>query len=168
MKSTLSLKLQFASAWLLTTVAINGVAAAANFPKEGRYDYTACSVGVTNRIDFSKTHLAYSFEQTGVVRSNPPGGMFDQNSYRCVGLYTSFDGKISSSTVCESIDPDGDKRLSTFSREGDKFVREEIVGTGKYEGMVSSGTGEFLPAFPTIKPGTFQNCNHQTGTYKLK
>ena len=22
--------------------------------------------------------------------------------------------------------------------------------------------------FPVIKPGTFQACNHQTGTYKLK
>lgn len=30
--------------------------------------------------------------------------------------------------------------------------------------------GTTAPAgpFPTIKPGTFQNCNRQTGTYKMK
>jgi hypothetical protein len=145
-----------------------GAAIAAPLPKEGRYDYTACNIGVASRIDFSKTHWAYSLEQTGVVLSNPPGGMFDQNTSRCVGLVTSFDGKVSSSTVCEAVDPDGDKRLSTFSRQGDKLVREQVAGTGKYEGMVSTGTGDVMPAFPTIKPGTFQNCNRQTGTYKMK
>jgi hypothetical protein len=25
-----------------------------------------------------------------------------------------------------------------------------------------------LGPFPVIKAGTFQDCNHQTGTYKLK
>ena len=30
------------------------------------------------------------------------------------------------------------------------------------------GKVEPLGSFPAIKAGTFQDCNHQTGTYKLK
>jgi len=43
-----------------------------------------------------------------------------------------------------------------------------VVGTGKYEGMVASGTVRPLGPFPVIKAGTFQDCNHQSGTYELK
>jgi hypothetical protein len=32
--------------------------------------------------------------------------------------------------------------------------------------MVTTGTVELLGPFPVIKDGTFQNCNHQTGTYQ--
>jgi hypothetical protein len=142
---------------------------AAEPPKEGTYDYTSCWSGVSNRIDFSKTHFAYSYEQTGSIRSTSPGGMFDKESFRCVGMSASFAGKNSGSTVCESTDADGNKRLSSFSVGSDgKVTREFIAGTGKYEGMVTSGTVEPLGPFPVIKAGTFQACNHQTGTYKLK
>ena len=34
--------------------------------------------------------------------------------------------------------------------------------------MVTNGTIEPLGPFPVIKAGTFQDCNRQTGTYKLK
>jgi hypothetical protein len=78
-------------------------------------------------------------------------------------------GKSTGSTVCEAIDADGDKRLSYFSLGSDgKVTREFIAGTGKYEGMVTVGTVEPLGPFPVIKAGTIQDCNHQTGTYKLK
>jgi len=168
MKSKFDLKLQLASTGLIAVLAIAGTAAAQTIPKEGRYDYIACWSGVNTLIAFSKTHSAFSYEMTGTVRSNPAGGLFDRNSFRCVGMNSSFDGKISANTVCEALDPDGDKRLASFSQQGDKIVRENVVGTGKYEGMVASGTVNPMPPFPAIKPGTFQSCNHQTGTYKLK
>ena len=142
---------------------------AAELPKEGSYDYTACWSGTNNMITFSKTHTAASYEMTGVVRSTTPGGMFDKHTFRCVGMNASFDGKTSGSTVCEAIDADGDKRLSYFSLGSDgKVTRENVVGTGKFEGMIASGTVQPLGPFPVIKPGTFQDCNHQSGTYKLK
>ena len=141
---------------------------AAELPKEGSYDYTACWSGVNNTITFSKTHTGSSFELTGTVRSNPPGGMFDKSTFRCVGMNASLDGKITGSNVCETIDVDGDKRLSYFSTSDGKTTRTNLAGTGKYEGMVMVGTVEPLGSFPVIKDGTFQSCNHQTGTYKLK
>ena len=84
-------------------------------------------------------------------------------------MNSSLDGKITASTVCEAIDVDGDKRLTSFSTGDGKVTRTFVLGTGKYEGMVNTtGTVEPLGPFPAIKAGTFQDCNHQTGTYKLK
>jgi len=34
--------------------------------------------------------------------------------------------------------------------------------------MSTTTTVAPLGPFPVIKPGTFQDCNHQTGNYKLK
>jgi hypothetical protein len=142
---------------------------AAELPKEGSYDFTSCSSGVNNVITFSKTHTANSYEITGTNRSNPPGGLFDKITYRCVGMTASLDGKVTASTVCEAIDVDGDKYLAKVSTGDGKTTRTIVAGTGKYEGIVTTQTAfEQLGPFPTIKDGTSQSCNHQTGTYKLK
>ena len=142
---------------------------AGELPKEGSYDLTACNSGVYSAITFSKDHRASSYEVTGTNRSNPPGGMFDKMTFRCVGMEASFDGKITASTACEAIDVDGDKRLAYFSTADGKVTRTNVAGTGKYEGMVvTQNSFENLGPFPAIKDGTSQSCNHQTGTYKLK
>ncbi len=161
--------LRYFSLVALIGLASAGSAFAAGLPKEGSYDFNSCWSGVSNTIAFSKTHFAFSYEMTGVSRSNPPGGMFDKQAFRCVGLNTSFDGKVSATTVCEAVDFDGDKRLTYFSLGADgKTTRQFITGTGKYEGMVESGVAQPLGPFPVVKAGTFADCNHQTGTYKLK
>ncbi len=147
-----------------------GAALAADLPKEGSYDFTSCWSGVSSPISFSKTHGAFSYEMTGVSRSNPPGGFGDKNTFRCVGTNASLDGKNTGMSVCEAVDASGDKRLTYFSFMSDgKVIRETVAGTGKYEGMITSGsTVTGLGPFPVIKAGAFSDCNHQTGTYKLK
>lgn len=153
----------------LLAVTSAGSAFAADLPKEGSYDITSCFSRVSNLITFSKTHSAASFEQTGVSLSNPPGGLFDYESIRCVGMTASFDGKATLNSVCEAVDKDGDKRLTHFWVGSDgKISREAVTGTGKYEDMVTSGTYQVLGPFPVIKAGTSQFCNRQAGTYKLK
>jgi hypothetical protein len=149
-------------------VASSFSAFAAELPKEGSYDYNSCWSGVSNTIKFSKTHTANSYELTGTNRSNPPGGFLDTTAYRCVGMSASLDGKNTGTNVCEVIDVDGDKRLVHSSTADGKETGTEVGGTGKYEGMVVTGTVEQLGPFPAIKDGTFQGCNHRTGTYKLK
>ena len=169
MKPQLKLKPRFASMGLVAALAVASTAVAGTLPKEGRYDFTACWSGVRTGIRFSKTDFAISYEMTGTNRSNPPGGLFDKNTFRCVGMNATFGSKRVVSTVCEAIDPDGDKRLSYYSLGKDGIlVREQIAGTGKFDGMVTNSKVDRLGPFPVIKPGTFQNCNHQTGTYKLK
>jgi hypothetical protein len=132
---------------LLIVVSQSTSAFAAELPKEGSYDYTACWSGVSNIITFSKTHTGSSYELMGAIRSNPPGGMFDKNTFRCVGMGASLDGKITGAG---------------------KVTRTHVAGTGKFEGMVMAGTVEPLGPFKAVKEGTFQDCNRQTGTYKLK
>ena len=154
---------------VLLSTALANPTIAADFPKEGRYDYIGCWSGVSNPITFSKTHSASSFELTGSIRSNVPGGLFDKAAYRCVGSNANLDGKQSGMSICEAIDSEGDRWMSYFSSMPDgKLVRETVTGTGKYAGMSHSGSVQPLGPFPTIKAGTFQGCNHQTGTYKLK
>lgn len=153
---------------LAMTVSGLGAAGSADLPKEGNFDYTACWSGVASKVDFSKEHSATNVEFTGVTRSAPPGGMFDWNTFRCVGTNASLSGKVSAINVCEAVDPDGDRRLLYFSSQGGKVVREQVAGTGKYEGMVTEGTVQTLPPFPVVKPGTVQGCNRHTGNYKLK
>jgi hypothetical protein len=153
---------------MLAVVAVNS-AVAADLPKEGTYDFTACWSGISNAIDFSKNHTASSYEMTGGIRSNPPGGLFDKESFRCVGITYALGGKNGGTVVCEALAGDGAKRLTFFSVAPDgEVVREHVAGTGKYEGFTSSGSVQPLGPFPVIKPGTFQDCNHQTGTYKMK
>ena len=79
------------------------------------------------------------------------------------------DGKTASGlTLCEVVDKDGNKRLARFTNDGGKITREQVTGTGKYEGITISGTVEPLGPFPQAMEATMQNCNRQTGTYKLK
>src|SRR5712691_5144422 len=97
----ISVSVLVASVAVLLRVTSAGSAFAADIPKEGRYDFTSCWSGVSNLIAFSKTHSAYSYEQTGTTLSNLPGGgdIFDKLSFRCVGMNTSLDGKDTGSTV---------------------------------------------------------------------
>ena len=160
---TPSLALAAASTLLATSVL------AADMPKEGPFDFVACWSGDSREIAFSPRHTANSYEFTGTVRSNPPGGPFDKETFRCVGSGTTFEGKTTGSNTCESTDGAGNKRLTYFTTNADGSVTRAVVaGTGKYEGMSMTTTVQSLGPFPTVKPGTFQSCNRQTGTYKLK
>ena len=80
------------------------------------------------------------------------------------------DGKpASETTFCVATDKAGNKRLARFTNNNGTITREQVSGTGKYEGMTVTPTAvKGMGPFPTAKPGTFQGCNHQTGSYKLK
>lgn len=161
--------LKFVPIAALIGFASAGSVFAADFPKEGRYDYTACWSGVATAIAFSKTNSAFNYEMTGTTLSNPPGGFLDKRSFHCVGMATSFGGKRTNTAVCESLGTDDGKILTHFSAASDGTITRGVVeGTGRYEGLVSSGIAQPLGPFPAAKPGTFQECNHQTGTYTMK
>jgi len=168
MKIALTIK-SIALVAAVSSTATLGTAGAADFPKEGKYDYTGCYSGMVNVIAFSKTHRGLNYEFTGSSRSNPAGGIFDKTSFHCVGSAAEFDKKYSGMVTCHEKDHDGDSLLTHFLAGDDrKWARQTIAGTGKYEGIVTNGTFELLGPFPIAKPGTFQNCSRQTGTYVLK
>ncbi len=146
-----------------------GLVFAADLPKEGSYDYTTCFTRNSTRIDYSTTHFAYSHEDVGTSISSPPGGLFDNEAVRCVGMTASFDGKRSGGSVCEGVTKNGDKRLTRFWYDNDgKYQREAVSGTGQYDGMVTTGSVKAVGQTQQIGPGTTRYCNQGTGTYKLK
>jgi hypothetical protein len=155
---------------LVAALAVVSAADAQTVAKEGRYDYTACFSGVSNAIAFSKTHMAYTRESIGTNRSNTLGGLHDKETFRCLSLVMEFDGTNRTFSVCDTIDRDGHRRLTSFAPGPDgNPVRRMVAGTGKWDGMVVSNTKvEPLGPFPEIKPGMVQNCVRQLGDYKLK
>ena len=170
MPANINLKRLFGNAALGFALGVVGAADAQTVPKEGRYDYTSCFSGVSNTIAFSKTHTAHVREITGTNRSNTPRGIHDKETFRCVVLAMEFAGTTRNYSVCDTIDKDGDRRLTSFAPGPDgNPVRSMVAGTGKWDGMVVSNTKvEPLGPFPEIKPGMFQNCIRQLGDYKLK
>ena len=169
MKSKCGSKLQRALLALTAALASTGLSLAADLPKEGSYDYTTCFTRNTTRIEYSKTHFAYSHEDTGTSVSNPPGGLFDNETVRCVGMTASFDSKNWGSTVCIGVATNGDKRLTRFWYDSDgKYLREAVNGTGQYDGMETTGSVKRVGQTEQVTPGTTKYCNQATGTYKLK
>jgi len=136
--------------------------------KEGPFDITNCWAGTSSTVAFSKTDSAFSGDLTGTMRSNPAGGPFDMMTFHCVNIFAAIEGKTNGTYYCVVADKDGDKFMLHGSSEGPKGKTETFAGTGKFEGMVRTSTSEPLGAFPPVKPGAFQGCHRQTGTYKLK
>lgn len=163
---------------LLTTAALAGalaVSAAATgasqqLPKEGEFAIRNCWSGVTKVVALAKTHVAYSFEVLGESIADVPGSLFDHQTFKCEGFGArSGKRRVIADYICVAVDRDGDRHMDrhTLGKDG-QLNRIDLGGTGKYEGMVSRGKFVDLGPFPRIKPGTFQGCNHEAGTYKLK
>src|ERR1700687_3868323 len=70
--------LRYFSVVALTGFASAGSAFAAEPPKEGSYDFTACWSGISNAVTFSKTHTASSQEMTGAIRSKRVCGSIER------------------------------------------------------------------------------------------
>lgn len=155
---------------ILSVALLCASVAHADMPKEGQYDYSACWAGTSNVTKFSDKQSIISTDFTGIVRTATPGGPFDGETFHCTGLSMWVDGKpTSDTTFCIATDKDGNKRLARFTNNNGTVTREHLAGTGKYEGMTLTPTAvKPMGPFPTAKPGTFQGCNHQTGSYKLK
>jgi hypothetical protein len=169
MKSKYSLNLQRATAGLAAVLTMIGFAYAADLPKEGSYDYTTCFTRNSTRIEYSKTHFAYSYEEIGTSVSNPRGALFDDEEVRCVGMTASLDGKRSGGSACLGVAKNGDRRLARFWYDNDgKLKREQVSGSGRYDGMVTTGSVKEVGQAEQVRPGTTKFCNQATGTYKLK
>ncbi len=68
-----------------------------------------------------------------------------------------------------AISPDGGRILRKFTRQPDgNYSIEVLEATGKYTGIVLTGTAKSFGPFPSPKSDTGVFCNRQSGTYKFK
>ena len=142
--------------------------AAQPLPKEGKFAYRGCLTGTGKAIALSKSHVAYSFEATGEDMADTPGTLFDHASFQCEGSGARFGKERIGYNVCLYVDPDGDKDIVRFTLRDGEWQRQDVAGTGKYDGIVIHADVRDLGPFPKMKPGMIQECNHVVGTYKLK
>ena len=170
MNAKSGLKPILTNAALAGVLAVSAAAAAAtqHLPKEGKLSYTACFSGTSKAVVLSKSHVAFSFDLTGENVADTPGTFFDHASFRCEGAGANFGKEHTSESYCLFLDPDGDKAMVRVTMRNGKWHRQDIAGTGKYDGMVVHADVQPMGRFPTIKPGMFQGCNHAAGTYKRK
>ena len=155
---------------LLLAMLVSGSAWPTDLPKEGSYDIKTCFTRNSTYIEYSLTQFAYSYEEAGLVVSSPPGGLFDQEEVRCVGMTASMAGQRTGGAVCIGVAKDGDRRLTRFTYDTNGRVqREAVSGTGKYDGLVLAGsTVQNVGPAPDPKAARAETCNRQTGSYKLR
>lgn len=154
---------------MILASAFAGSAFAADIAKQGNYEFIGCWAGEATVIQFSNTNFGMTLEHTGTILSSPSGSIFDHMTFHCVGSQLSFGGKVYSESACETIDRDGDKTFNHYWTSSDgKLNHELLAGTGKYEGIEFTSSAQVLGQFPTVKPGAYQGCARETGTYKLK
>jgi hypothetical protein len=138
-------------------------------PKEGRLEFNLCFAGTVQHTEVSPQLAVGSFDSLAAVHSIPPGGPFDLQGAHCIGTYTITAGKHWGTGYCIHVDPDGDKWLEKWEAGADfSGAWKAEGGSGKYTGLQASGS--FKPVgFPAAAlPNSVQNCNYNTGTYKLK
>jgi len=161
--------LEFASVAMIVSSAFAGSAFSADISKQRSHDFTSCYAGVATAIQFSNTNFGATLEHTGAIFSSPPGSIFDHMTFHCLGSQLSLGGKVSRESACETIDRDGDKTFNhNWTSSDGKLNHELLASTGKHEGIEFSSTVQNLGPFPTVKPGAYQGCIRESGTYKVK
>ena len=170
MNSQFSLKPLVTRTALAGALAVCTAAAVASqqLPKEGKFAFRGCFSGASKFAALSKTNIGYSYEFTGEDIADVPGTLFDHASFRCVGSGGRFGKEVIGQTVCLYVDPDGDKDIARFTLRDGKWHRQDVAGTGKFDGIVIHADMKNLGPFPRMKPEMFQNCDHVEGTYELK
>lgn len=153
---------------LITAALATTASLAQTYPKEGNFNHVSCFSGTTRLMTFSKTHTASTSEYSGTNVSDTSASPFHNTTFRCIAFSATMNGKRSGNSMCETADRDGDKYLTYFNQGESTSQREAVAGTGKFEGLATKGVATPLGPFPSIDPGTIQNCVRQTGTYKMR
>jgi len=145
----------FLTAWLALVLSSSSLAQSG--PKSGQFDYTSCF------------NTSITFENVGVNRSASPGGIFDNDTIRCFGTWSSFEGQSEGRWTCQESDQQGATRVISYTSDGKSPpIRTLVSATGKYQGIVENGVTLSLVAPPMIRAEGGQSCNRQTGSYTLK
>jgi hypothetical protein len=148
-----------------------GFAGKVNIPKEGSYEFDFCVVGRGKTLSAGDKLFVMNYELDANLRSTPPGRAFDRMGSRCYGIYINLNGNPQESGICELTDLDGDKWWMDYhgTWDGGGGTYKAVHGTGKYDGITLQGEYHIDNSWGNAsKEVSFQGCNPNKGTYKLK
>lgn len=159
----------------MTTGAIlaadGALAGRVNIPKEGSYEFDFCPIGRGKIFSEGDKLFVMNYDLDAITRSASPGKAFDRMGARCYGIYSNFNGRQQEAGMCELTDLDGDKWWMEYrgNPDGKGGTYTSAHGTGKYDGMTLRGEYRIDNDWGSIsKEVSFQGCNPNKGTYKLK
>lgn len=149
----------------------NAIAGKVNIPKEGNYEFDLCPIGRGKIFSEGDKLFFLQYDLDAVLRSTPAGRAFDRMGARCLGIYSNLSGRQQAAGMCELTDLDGDKWWMDYrgNPDGKSGTYTSAHGTGKYDGMTLRGEYRIDSDWGSIsKEVSFQGCNPNKGTYKLK
>jgi len=160
-----------AAAIAAVVLSASAVGGKVNMPKEGSYEFDFCPIGRGKTFSAGDKLFFIHYDLDAVLRSTPPGRAFDRMGARCLGIYSNLSGRQQEAGMCELTDLDGDKWWMEYrgNPDGKGGTYTSAHGTGKYEGMILRGEYRIDNDWGSIsKEVSFQGCNPNKGTYKLK
>jgi|SRR6185295_3908146 len=161
--------LSFATILTIAYFSLSAAAAADALPKEGRLEFNFCFAGTVQHSEISPQLAVGSFSSLAALHTTPPGGPFDLQGAHCIGTYTISAGRHWGSGYCIHVDSDGDKWLQKWEAGADfSGTWKAEGGSGKYAGMQASGAFKPIGSVAAAMPNSVQQCNRNSGTYKLK
>jgi hypothetical protein len=142
-----------------------------NIPKEGSYEFDFCPIGRGKTFSAGDKFFVINYDLDAILKTTPPGRAFDRMGARCYGIYANVNGRQQEAGFCELTDLDGDKWWMEYrgNPDGAGGTYTAAYGTGKYDGVTIKGEYRIDNAWGSIsKEVSFQGCNPNKGTYKLK
>ncbi|MEO8718564.1 MAG: hypothetical protein ABI423_10150 [Burkholderiales bacterium] len=134
------------------------------------YDSITCRAGTITPLAQAEKVFVWALDHRGVSQTSDPKDPFNNFTQRCIGVVAAVEGKISGNGWCRSVDPKtGDWTLIdwTASDKPGHGTWSFRHGTGKWQGVTGGGTYEPTGATRPVEAGTYQNCVHGMGTWKL-
>jgi hypothetical protein len=129
-----------------------------------------CRSGEIEKVENSKELLIYAFIEKGLAIGQIKNEAFHAMNSRCVGLVERKKlekGANIGNGYCKYADKDGDGTVLSWKFKGKDRTWQFISGTGKWKGISGNGHYTVPVRSKSMFKGTFQNCVHVTGSYKL-
>ncbi len=136
-------------------------------PKEGSYKSDGCFHGQHFMAAHSKDAMGGSYTGVSTQQAVGENDFWHNIAGKCNGAWTLIMGEYNELGTCEYVDAAGDKFFGVYMRKGQDGTWKVLGGTGKFDGIESTGTWTPYTQFAAIS-GEAASCFHQTGRYKLK
>ena len=156
----------------IVLLAVFGMEAKAQIPKEGTTSFTSAYSGTFKILAMGQERVQMTYEFMGANIGDTPNDLYQNTSFRCLGASHAVKGEdIDASTFCVSTRPDGDQIFSIYKTThkmgaGYKGTFTFVGGTGKLVGIQGGGEITGISVRPAAE-GTFQEHARQKGQYKL-